>query len=42
LFLVHRTNVTGSPERVLFSDVPTLVNLLFYSATVLALLYANG
>jgi len=39
LFLVHRRDVTGSPERVLLSDVPTLVNLLFYAVTVLAVLY---
>ena len=39
LFLVHRRNVTGSPERVLLSDVPTLVNLLLYAAAVLAVLY---
>jgi 4-hydroxybenzoate polyprenyltransferase len=41
LFLVHRRDVTGSPERVLFTDVPTLVNLLLYAVTVLVLLYAK-
>ncbi len=39
LFLVHRRHVTGSPERVLFSDVPTIVNLLLYAATAFAVLY---
>jgi 4-hydroxybenzoate polyprenyltransferase len=39
LFLVHRRDVTGSPERVLFSDGPTLVNLLLYAAAVFAILY---
>jgi 4-hydroxybenzoate polyprenyltransferase len=39
LFLVHRRDVTGSPERVLFSDVPTLVNLVLYAAAVFAVLY---
>jgi len=39
LFLVHRRDVTGSPERVLLSDVPTLVNLLLYAVAVLAVLY---
>ncbi len=39
LFLVHRRHVTGSPERVLLSDVPTLVNLLLYTVTVFAVLY---
>ena len=39
LFLVHRRDVTGSPEKVLFSDVPTIVNLLLYAAAVFAVLY---
>ena len=39
LFLVHRRHVTGSPERVLFSDVPTIVNLVLYAAAVFAVLY---
>jgi len=42
LFLVHRRHVTGSPERVLFSDVPTLVNLLLYAVSVFVLLYTHG
>src|SRR5215813_6270739 len=42
LFLVHRRHVTGSPERVLFSDVPTLVNLLLYTVSVFVLLYTHG
>jgi len=40
LYLVHRRDVTGSPERVLFSDVPTIVNLVLYAAAVVAVLYA--
>jgi 4-hydroxybenzoate polyprenyltransferase len=39
LFLVHRKDVTGSPERVLLSDGPTIVNLLLYTATVVVVLY---
>ena len=39
LFLVHRRDVTGSPEKVLFSDLPTIVNLLLYTAAVFAVLY---
>lgn len=39
LFLVHRRHVTGSPERVLLSDVPTMVNLALYGAVVFAVLY---
>jgi 4-hydroxybenzoate polyprenyltransferase len=41
LYLVHRRDVTGSPERVLFSDVPTLVNLVLYAVAVLVALYAG-
>jgi 4-hydroxybenzoate polyprenyltransferase len=41
LYLVHRRDVTGSPEKVLFSDVPTLVNLLLYGIAALAALYAG-
>ncbi len=39
LYLVHRRDVTGSPEKVLLSDVPTLVNLLLYTGAVFAVLY---
>ena len=39
LFLIHRRNVTGSPEKVLFSDLPTIVNLVLYTAAVFAVLY---
>jgi hypothetical protein len=39
LFLVHRRHVTGSPERVLFSDLPTIVNLVLYTIAVLAVFY---
>jgi len=42
LFLVHRGQGTGSPERVLFSDVPTLVNLGLYVLSVFLLLYTHG
>jgi 4-hydroxybenzoate polyprenyltransferase len=41
LYLVHRRDVTGSPEKVLFSDVPTLVNLVLYAIAVLVALYAG-
>ena len=39
LYLVHRRDVTGSPEKVLLSDVPTVVNLVLYAGSVVALLY---
>jgi 4-hydroxybenzoate polyprenyltransferase len=40
LYLVHRRDVTGSPERVLFSDIPTIMNLVLWAGTVVAVLYA--
>jgi 4-hydroxybenzoate polyprenyltransferase len=40
LYLVHRRDVTGSPERVLFSDVPTIANLVLYAVAAFAALYA--
>jgi 4-hydroxybenzoate polyprenyltransferase len=40
LYLVHRRDVTGSPERVLFTDVPTIVNLVLYAVAAFAALYA--
>jgi len=41
LYLVHRRDVTGSPEKVLLSDVPTVVNLILYAGAVLAALYVG-
>jgi 4-hydroxybenzoate polyprenyltransferase len=41
LYLVHRRDVTGSPEKVLLSDVPTVVNLLLYAVAVVAALYVG-
>ena len=39
LYLVHRRDVTGSPEKVLLSDAPTLINLVLYAGAVLGILY---
>jgi 4-hydroxybenzoate polyprenyltransferase len=39
LYLVHRRDVTGSPERVLLSDVPTIVNLALYTVAAFTVLY---
>ena len=39
LYLVHRRDVTGSPEKVLLSDLPTVVNLLLYTLAVFTVLY---
>jgi 4-hydroxybenzoate polyprenyltransferase len=41
LYLVHRRDVTGSPEKVLFSDIPTVVNLVLYAGAVLVALYVG-
>jgi hypothetical protein len=41
LYLVHRRDVTGSPEKVLFSDIPTVVNLVLYAVGVLVVLYVG-
>jgi 4-hydroxybenzoate polyprenyltransferase len=41
LYLVHRKDVTGSPEKVLLSDVPTIVNLVLYTAAALVALYVG-
>lgn len=38
LFLVHRRGQGGSPERILLSDAPLLVNILLWLASVIAVL----
>jgi 4-hydroxybenzoate polyprenyltransferase len=39
LFLIHRRGAGGSPERVLLSDPPLLIDLLLYVAVATAVLY---
>jgi 4-hydroxybenzoate polyprenyltransferase len=39
LFLVHKRNAGGSPERVLLSDVPLIIDLGLYVAVAAAVLY---
>jgi len=39
LYLVFQKREGGAPERVLFSDKPLLLNLLFYLASVIAAVY---
>jgi len=41
LYLVHRKDVTGSPEKVLLSDIPTVVNLVLYTVVALVALYVG-
>ncbi len=39
LFLIHRRGAGGSPERVLLSDPPLMIDLLLYVAVAAAVLY---
>jgi len=39
LFLIHRRNAGGSPERVLLSDVPMMIDLALYVAVAGYVLY---
>ncbi|MBN1999712.1 decaprenyl-phosphate phosphoribosyltransferase [candidate division KSB1 bacterium] len=38
-YLVYNSNVGETPEIVLFTDIPILVNILLYGITVVAILY---
>lgn len=42
LYLVFQKDGGGSPEEILFGDVPFLVNLLLWGGAVLAILYIPG
>ena len=42
LFLVYKRAQGGSPERVLLSDVPMLVNVVGFGAVAVAVLYRAG
>jgi len=39
LYLVYRREMGGAPERVLFTDVPLLVDVLLWMGSVVAVLY---
>ncbi|MBN2381586.1 decaprenyl-phosphate phosphoribosyltransferase [bacterium] len=39
LFLVHTKNMGGSPELILLTDIPLIINILCYSITVFLILY---
>ena len=39
LYLVYRRDLGGSPESILLSDPPTILNLLLWAAAVVILLY---
>ena len=39
LYLIHRKNEGGSPEKVLFTDKPLLINILIYALVVILILY---
>ena len=42
LFIVHKKNEGGSPERVLLTDIPLIVNILLYGLTAAAIIYFLG
>ncbi|MEO0081218.1 MAG: decaprenyl-phosphate phosphoribosyltransferase [candidate division WOR-3 bacterium] len=41
LYLVYRKDLGGTPEKVLFSDVPLLVDIFLWMATVVVILYVR-
>ncbi len=42
LFIVHKKNEGGSPEKVLLTDVPLIINILLYGLTAAAIIYFAG
>ncbi len=40
LYLVHRTDLSGSPEEAILTDRPLLTNLLLWGVAVICLVYA--
>jgi 4-hydroxybenzoate polyprenyltransferase len=42
LFIVHKKNEGGSPEKVLLTDVPLIINILLYGLTAAAIIYFVG
>jgi 4-hydroxybenzoate polyprenyltransferase len=41
LYLVHRKELGGAPERLLLSDLPLLLSVLFWMASVVVVLYVR-
>jgi hypothetical protein len=39
LYLVYRKDLGGAPERVLLTDLPLIIDILLYMASVVAVLY---
>lgn len=39
LYLIYQKKLGGAPEKLLFSDKPLFINLVFYLAAVIAILY---
>jgi 4-hydroxybenzoate polyprenyltransferase len=39
LYLIHQRNEGGSPEKVLLTDIPLIINILLYGLTVGIILY---
>ncbi len=42
LYLIHKKMESGSPERVLLTDVPLIINILLYGITAAGIIYFVG
>ena len=42
LYIVHKKMEGGSPERVLLTDIPLIVNILLYGITAAVIIYLSG
>lgn len=42
LYIVHKKKEGGSPERVLLTDIPLIVNILLYGVTAAGIIYLLG
>ena len=40
LYLIHRKNMGGSPEKVLMIDKPLLINVIIYGLVIIMILYS--
>jgi hypothetical protein len=39
LYLIHKKNLGGSPELVFLKDVPTIINILLWVLSSVAIVY---
>lgn len=42
LYIVHKKKEGGSPERILLTDVPLIINIILYAITASAIIYLTG